>query len=314
MFTTYPTNYQSLFDELNYSYTATSERDITMMMINSADYATIGVKSFYSTTTATANIAPIIRGYAEPQPNTTSPSTMDFVESQGHITVTLYSDLFEASPERIYTYSRSDETELGVLTTLPTTARPISLDESELLTLRVNPTESTTITIRQYAYGLIDAVATRTYTSTAQSSGVVVFNVVATALEEQLNVLLETNLVRFEVEISQPSQAIATLYYTVVTPPQQITRLAWISSRGSIEHYSFPVVRTRSHTADRVTNLALSSAFESYAVRRALAEIIESPKVWLCEDGVYSEVSVVSQSLVLADRLTLATIDLEVEY
>lgn len=91
-------------------------------------------------------------------------------------------------------------------------------------------------------------------------------------------------------------------------------RLAWRTDEGSVEHYTFPVMASRTLTVGRNTallggaatvtsvsrgeELALRSQYEPQATARALARIAASAQVWLVDDerGIYEDaVAVESQ-------------------
>lgn len=98
--------------------------------------------------------------------------------------------------------------------------------------------------------------------------------------------------------------------YTVVAPPAEGVRIAWRTRSGSVEHYTFPVVKSvvtvveksRSIGSEgyiaRVTDTAqrttLRSAYETRTVLEALAGVISSPQVWQVAEGQYLPVDVLT--------------------
>ena len=86
--------------------------------------------------------------------------------------------------------------------------------------------------------------------------------------------------------------------------------MAWISSRGSIERYTFPVTANRQRKAEKQTirtrdrvgvvsssterRQTLVSRFEPRATIDALADIISATRVWIEEKGGFREVEVCS--------------------
>lgn len=98
--------------------------------------------------------------------------------------------------------------------------------------------------------------------------------------------------------------------YSVAVPPEGAQRLAWRSAAGSLEHYTFPVVRTETVRAvksraygpgghvvvrtegERQTRLC--SACERREVLDALAGLLTAPEAWLVRSGGYTPVDVVS--------------------
>ncbi|MFI3304178.1 MAG: hypothetical protein SNF68_06030 [Rikenellaceae bacterium] len=322
MFTTYPENYESLYSELIYSYSTTysqddyaeEEGDITIYIVDSTSDEIIGVKRFYSTSTAEINVAPIIRSFAYPNV-VTAQSGFVTDSNSGTVAVMLVDSSDQVTESRRFTLSRSEESEVGLLSSLPVMARTMTLGESELLTFRVDPQLPITVEQRQYIVEREEAVAVKSYSIEAQISGFATFNIVAEALEEQLDVVEEQSLDSIELSIYQSDELVEKLRYIIVDSPVDPIRLAWISSRGSIEHYTFPVVTQRSYQAGVSNTLTISSAFETYAVRRAIAEIVESPKVWIAIDtGGYLEVTVESEAVELAAISDIGCVELKISY
>lgn len=98
--------------------------------------------------------------------------------------------------------------------------------------------------------------------------------------------------------------------YTVVAPPAEGVRLAWRTRSGSVEHYTFPVIKkivaevekSRAYGAEghisRITDsqrrTILRSAYETRTVLEALAGLITSPQVWKITEGQYLPVDVLT--------------------
>ncbi|MEG2613191.1 MAG: hypothetical protein RR971_06855, partial [Alistipes sp.] len=87
-------------------------------------------------------------------------------------------------------------------------------------------------------------------------------------------------------------------------------RLAWRSSAGSVEHYTFPVEKEANDEVKKVCILTrqgyravavsserlttLISAYEPQRVLASLEEILSSPAVWRVDNGIYTPVDVVN--------------------
>lgn len=119
-----------------------------------------------------------------------------------------------------------------------------------------------------------------------------------------------------EIAIECDGREIPSLCYTVVGRYGADLRLAWLSTAGTVERYTFPIVRsmTRNAVRRRVESengigrtvactteqtLRLTSAYEPRAVAEAIAEIVASPQVWIEGKAVDSEVEVLSSSATL---------------
>ena len=121
--------------------------------------------------------------------------------------------------------------------------------------------------------------------------------------------------------------ACGTIHYTLVAAPADGVRLAWRSSAGSVEAYTFPVettaaveaTKSRAYGPDghiaaarQERRRTLRSAFEVRAVLEALAELTASPEVWLVTPAGYEAVDVVSERAVVHRHGTLSCLEIEI--
>ncbi len=104
-----------------------------------------------------------------------------------------------------------------------------------------------------------------------------------------------------------------SLHYQVTAPIKTSTRLAWLSDKGSIERYTFPVSYEVKHTVEKGAilttdgvqtthcrtkqNIALASRFEPTETIAALAGIASSTKVWWECNGELKSVEVTTRSI-----------------
>ena len=119
-----------------------------------------------------------------------------------------------------------------------------------------------------------------------------------------------------------------TVVYSVTPAVQGQVRLAWRSSAGSVEHYTFPVVRevrlrTEKNRAENRRGYAariggqerltrIESAYEAPGVLAALAEITSSPAVWRVTDGGCIPVDVTTEEATLRRLGELCSLSLEI--
>lgn len=121
-------------------------------------------------------------------------------------------------------------------------------------------------------------------------------------------------------------QELATIHYTLIEPTAESLRVAWVSSLGSIEHYTFPVVEevtlldqqeaqtladgsTRRLSARWGWRQRLTSAYEQQQVISALAEIATSQQLWWVDDeGLYHPVSVLPEPLTVERHGIISTL------
>lgn len=129
-------------------------------------------------------------------------------------------------------------------------------------------------------------------------------------------------------EVTLDFGPIGRIHYTVVPARSESCRLAWQSSVGSIEHYTFPTVRDmrlhtekssaesiRGYTArigSRERILRIESAYEVPEVLEALAEITSSPAVWRMEDRQYIPVDVTTREATIRRLGELCSLGLEI--
>ena len=121
---------------------------------------------------------------------------------------------------------------------------------------------------------------------------------------------------------------IGTVEYTVVPAVREAVRLAWRSSAGSVEHYSFPVVRevTKSTQKQRACGpeghvvvpqrserrTALASAYETPEMLEALAELTETPEVWIAGEEIYTPANVLTDEATVLRRGTMSCLEIEI--
>lgn len=94
----------------------------------------------------------------------------------------------------------------------------------------------------------------------------------------------------------------------VQTPKLYFITLAWLNPLGGIDHYTFYADAGLNITSEKkkiygndgvrivksiqVCEFSMYSDFERYNVRRWIAEIISSPKVWALEDGKITPIEI----------------------
>lgn len=316
MFTSYPSDYSSLQSELIYYISNSSGGDITIYVTDEKTDEVYGVKKFYSTTSAQLNVAPIVRPHAYPQAEkfVTGFATGT---NYGASTIRLSDDQGNTTPTCVVTLSHQMESDLGLVSTFAAEDRALILGECDVVRFRVEPNENIYVYVRQYLYGQTSAAGTLTYTLLDGTiDGFVNFNVAAKVFTSLAG--RESELESITVDVAQSSGLVGSVSYTLIDPPKEPIRLMWISSRGSIESYTFPLVkerlRTRNSGESLRTTLTLGSAYETAEVREALAEIIDSPYTWIVLESEYREVLSVSSSVVMSPTEELASIEMVVTY
>ena len=116
-----------------------------------------------------------------------------------------------------------------------------------------------------------------------------------------------------EVVLYCEGEMFGSLHYQVSPPLKTATRLAWLSDKGSIERYSFPVSHKLNRSVEKGTiltpngvqntrcrtkqTLSLVSRFEPSATIAALAQIASSTRVWRECCGEWESVEVETRSI-----------------
>lgn len=323
MFTHMPNKLSSLYSELSYTYYNSSTGDMTLQIYEDESGELLGVKKFYSTNTAQVNIAPHVRAYAL-QSMESYPAGFMSTYRNGNLLVYLkVPEYNDTSLTRQYTISRSDIDLRGLISSLPA-ERSISDGDSDQLYIAAETGDTITVVVKHYLTSWSDSyerpyvggefteslASTLTYTESISSGNIAIFNFVAESIASGDTTQIE----KVVVSVSQNSETIAELTYNIVERPQGAIRLAWISDSGSVEHYTFPVVK-ESYVGDSFQHTyTLTSAFVGYATRAALAEIVHSPRVWVDNYGVYLDATAEDGALSVSSSGTLGTVDIRLSY
>lgn len=122
--------------------------------------------------------------------------------------------------------------------------------------------------------------------------------------------------------------ACGAVVYSVIPARQGAVRLAWRSRAGSVEHYTFPVVRTEvvrsvrqqaygpdgrtAATAETDRETVLVSAYEGRQVLDALAELTAAPEVWIAEGDTYTPADIATDEAVVQRHGTLSCLEIAV--
>lgn len=117
-----------------------------------------------------------------------------------------------------------------------------------------------------------------------------------------------------DIRLTCNGEEFGQLHYDMVASRKEAVRLAWLSERGTIERYTFPISHTskrsvekqhiRSHSGPQavlgntVIELSVASRYEPRATIEALIEIISSPKAWIERtNGVFIGVEVATSTI-----------------
>lgn len=139
--------------------------------------------------------------------------------------------------------------------------------------------------------------------------------------------LLNTSDYRRADKITIDAGTCGKVVYSLVQPMRGSVRLAWRSRAGSLEHYTFPVEATagveaakqHAYGPDGYVGRAtgeyrrkLRSALETREVLEALAELVDTPEVWMVGEDGYVPVEVVSERAVVHNHGTMSFLEITV--
>lgn len=290
-FTQIPQHYSPLGDALLYTVKHTAAADIEVRVIDPSDSSVLAAKRFASVAEASFDIAPALRRGLRFEPRQ---GGTGFVDSAGRcataqVKAFLSDDeaVVATSSSRVFLPGDSPASSPSLLTTMPR-ERLIPEGACDELTIFSEAAFAVTVT----AVGP-DSTSAQHYRSS--NSGLQPFR-------------LDTRDFPGAETITVDAGVCGQVVYTLVPAREEAVRLAWRSHVGSIEHYSFPVVRettlrvdkTRGYGADGPVVTAwlseqethLVSAYESTSVLEALAGVIAAPEVWLIEEEGYTPVDI----------------------
>ncbi len=280
MFINIPNNFSSMWGELTYESSCTDTTDILIEILDSSSDESLGVKKFYSSTSAKINPAPMLFDLMLPDVE-----KLDFTSSVTAATgfpLLALSDGEEQSEERIFTYSKSDLSAPAVLYTMPT-SRLLHEDECDVVTFVAE--EGSQIEYELWGVAIDDSSEQLILCEEITVSNCAMqFGIAAADYTSLYSALYLT--------LSCDGQQLALLSYSLVQSNPSGYRVAWISSAGGIEHYTFPTIISQTYNSSGETIKSLRSAYGRAAEVEALSEILTSPKVWRVQGGDYSLIEV----------------------
>lgn len=269
-FTSLPEMFSSVFGPLAYTFSNAAETELFLEILSTRDGSRIGSKRFYNTPTGTLNIAPMVRKNIRFVP---SSGMTGFCNSESRSASVQLAVGTTYSEVRTFVAAHDSVKPSRILTTMPS-HRIIAYGESDEITCCIPGQHTVTVTSDITAEAL-------TYNAIGGEE-LTLFRLNTRSFLPSVGTIT--------VRIATAGQTVAEIGYTVVPKCDEGCRIAWRSRAGSIEHYTFPVVKSVvqkirkeqvltddagyediSIRDERTTTLA--SAFEPAAVIEALAEI-----------------------------------------
>lgn len=303
-FTQIPPDYAPLGGPIVYAFSDTAPRTFDVSVIDYNIDDAVGAKRLAGISAGTLDIAPYLRHRLTFRPST---GPTGFVEAPDRTVLAALEIDGLRSPGRMFLPCETVARTPAHLTSVPWN-RLIARGECDEATLLTETPCTATVDASRNG-------ETRTTTFTATRTGLLLFRL-NTADFPDADVLT----VWFD--------RFTRIVYELTPPLQGGCRLAWRSSAGSIEQYTFPVVKeervetekeritTESGTCSREIRtshlLTLLSAYEPTMMLQALAGILSSPQVWRVENGLYLPVEVLTDAAGIRRHGTLRNFELQI--
>ena len=292
IFTQLPQPFASVHRPLTYVFSQIAASELHLRVLDVRSGALLGSKRFHAVGQAAADVAPIVRRALRFRPTA---GATGVVRGEDRTVCVQLAGEETFSPVRSFTAAAGVPLPPALLTTMPS-RRIMAYGESDEITCCIPERHTVTIT----GDGAASPLEFR-----------------MPADERELT-LIRVDTRDFAPETRSISVVVATdgavvgrIDYTLVASfGAGSVRMAWRSSAGSIEHYTFPVVAGIARRTERTTwrtdrgetvasvrserLVTLRSAFETAAVAEALSEIAAAPQVWRVASDGYEPVELLA--------------------
>ena len=309
LFTQTPEMYAAIDQEIRYVVEQEDPGNIDIRVLNDSSKELLGTKRFPDTTQASFDLQPWLHNVLEITPS----SGETGFKSSSERTIPLRVEAYETGNDKPVNWSTGvtlipgDQTAspYEIRTTMPS-ERLIPAGAGDELTLLTNNACNITIT------------GTSRDSTIAENFQMMKMGLHIFRLDTRDFPECET--------ITVDVENCGAIHYTVIPASQNAARVAWRSHAGSIEHYSFPTVRsTTLHVtkqraegidghlvtaAETVRETLLVSAYERPEVLEALAEVTSAQQVWLVDGDSYTPIDVLTEEAVIQRHGTLCSLEL----
>ncbi len=302
MFINIPENYSSLRGELIYDYSISEPEDIVIEVKDSDSGELLGVKKFYSTTSASINVAPIILADIDSREVVTQ---ANFSTGVGYLRSVTLSVGETSSEERTFTISEQEESLLQFVTTMPK-ARILGAGECDNLLVLSPKYETLAISIALTPIDDQGEVVSWPFATYGNS-----LDKVFTVCADNFN----SNYQAAVVTLKSNNETFDEIYYLFSDSDENQGgyRIAWLSKRGSIEFYTLPLVSEVLHKSDGSIERQLRSAYGTREEMEALMGILSSERVWGVVDDEFAEIEVITTESTLLEAGALQLLNLRIK-
>lgn len=312
-FTTQPQNLSPVDAGLVYAFDTESDepRDVQVSVIEYDSYETVGRLTLYGVTDGSFDIAPYVRPFMEMRP------TMERGTALAEAPCYQFVVEIDGVRSRILTVSdnRVDVVAGSWLSTM-TEHRRICHGGRDEIRLFCRPGETLDASVVSDDGMTMNSIL-------EPENGAAVLRIDTRDFPEDAKTL--------EVRVVCSSRFVRSVYYSFAKRYPDDMRLVWLSSVGTVERYTFPIVRSieRNTTRTAVVGadgsrrtvgceseqcIRIVSDFERRGVIEALTDIARSPKVWVEGALTFTEVEVLTTASTLYEygRPCFIEIDLRI--
>lgn len=290
-FSSLPDNYAPVGKPLVCTLSGVTDARVDVRIVLSPNIL-LGTKRFVGQSAPTFDLAPYLRraaAFSSLVTNTTGITAAADRQLMVHLEAESDSENC-SSPSMIFRPAQFDEQPTALLTTLPS-ERLLAPDETDELTFLAAQAQPLQLVV-SYRDG-----SQEVQTHVVPSHTLALFRIAAADFPEANRLVVDAG-------------GCGTISYTLLPAAEGACRLAWMSSRGSLEHYTFPVVQRIEYAVEkergygeqgycvgqleREERWVLQSAFECDELLDGLKEILSSDQVWLVRPTGYERVDVVT--------------------
>lgn len=303
-FTQIPAQYASLAGPLVYGIEADTVGTYDVQAINTTTNKIIGAKRLAGVRSATIDLAPMLRSTLEFQ---SEKVPTGFCDASGRSVSVIVKCGGVSSQKRTFIPGPTSVAAPSILTTMPKN-RLIAHGECDDVTIF---TDGGSVSL--HAFG--DSCDEHREYASHGDPGIAAFKLYTGEFPKAGAVTLDFG-------------GGQTITYTVTDTIKGGRRIAWRSSAGSVEHYTFPVVKSAgvaaakqracnatgvvAATVDKEWRTTLCSAYETHAMLDILSEIVTSENVWVVEDQAYTPVDVVTAAAAVRRHGSIGLLEIEI--
>lgn len=285
-------DFTPIFQGLLFTIQSDEATDITVDIFNATSNTVIGTKSLSNITEAVIDIAPYINRSLDSTKPLTGASRLEECHAESYY-ITVSDAINLEISDTLIVCNNLEQTSHGVHTSL-SLSRNISYKEED--DLRIYAPPQTTITAE--------------ITSDAGDSlSLELFSTLGVAQLHINTADFSPSTKELTVKIYFNDSLFQSVSYNLIPRYKGAQRVVWVSDKGTIERYTFPVVKSKELKVVRHTTTNSLGQLQTIRLRKSkiytlvsegltdatlegLAAIIAAPKVWFEEDGVFNEVTV----------------------